>query len=137
MKSSKSCACLQRPDIYLLAAIYVVCYAITSAHTNGITASIIYMENSSGLRVSRQSQIDAVELNSTKQRLDEIAGSFTKGDAFMGAVLVATGSDILHDRGYGKAVDGREKTKHCSQRVYQGCRIFLPNYRQTGSNGDR
>jgi CubicO group peptidase (beta-lactamase class C family) len=36
--------------------------------------------------------------------LDEVAGSFTKDDAFMGAVLVAKGPDILLDKGYGKAV---------------------------------
>jgi CubicO group peptidase (beta-lactamase class C family) len=30
--------------------------------------------------------------------------SFTKDDAFMGAVLVAKGSDIILNKGYGKAV---------------------------------
>jgi CubicO group peptidase (beta-lactamase class C family) len=36
--------------------------------------------------------------------LQEVAGSFAKDDSFMGAVLVAKGSDILLDKGYGKAV---------------------------------
>jgi CubicO group peptidase (beta-lactamase class C family) len=42
--------------------------------------------------------------NSTKERLDMVASSFTKDEAFMGAVLVAKGPDILLDKGYGKAV---------------------------------
>src|ERR1700679_1946986 len=104
MNSSKSRACLKRPGTYLLAAICVVCYATTLAQSSGITASTIHKETSNGLRVSTLSQADAVEPNSTKQRLDEVAGSFTKDDAFMGAVLVANGSDILLDKGYGKAV---------------------------------
>jgi CubicO group peptidase (beta-lactamase class C family) len=74
------------------------------AQTSGITEPAIHKETSSDLRVSTPSQADAVELNSTKERLDEVADSFTKDDAFMGAVLVATGSDILLDKGYGKAI---------------------------------
>ena len=42
--------------------------------------------------------------DSAKERLDEVASSFTKDDAFMGAVLVAKGPNILLDKGYGKAV---------------------------------
>jgi hypothetical protein len=104
MNRSKSRASLKRPGTYLLVAICVVCYATTLAQTGGITTSTIHKETSSGLRVSTPSQADAVEPNSTNQRLDEVAGSFTKDDAFMGAVLVAKGSDILLDKGYGKAV---------------------------------
>jgi CubicO group peptidase (beta-lactamase class C family) len=104
MNSSKSHAYPQRPGICFLAAICVVCYATALAQTSRITASTIHKETSSGLRVSMPSQADAVEPNSTKQRLDEVAGSFTKDDAFMGAVLVAKGPDILLDKGYGKAV---------------------------------
>jgi CubicO group peptidase (beta-lactamase class C family) len=104
MNSSKSRACLERPGTYLFAAICVVCHATTLAQTSAMTASIIHKVTSSDLRVSPPSQADTVEPNSTKQRLDEVAGSFTKDDAFMGAVLVAKGSDILLDKGYGKAV---------------------------------
>ena len=104
MNSSKSCARLKRSGTYLLAAIWVVCCSTTLAQTSAITASTIHKETSSGLRASTPSQADAVEPNSTKQRLDEVAGSFTKDDAFMGAVLVAKGSHILLDKGYGKAV---------------------------------
>jgi CubicO group peptidase (beta-lactamase class C family) len=74
------------------------------AQTSGMTEPAIHKEASSDLRVSTQSQADAVEPNSTKRRLGEVADSFTKDDAFMGAVLVAKGSDILLDKGYGKAV---------------------------------
>jgi CubicO group peptidase (beta-lactamase class C family) len=49
-------------------------------------------------------QTGAAVPNSTKERLDVVASSFTKDEAFMGAVLVAKGSDILLDKGYGKAV---------------------------------
>jgi CubicO group peptidase (beta-lactamase class C family) len=104
MNSSKSRACLNRPSAYLLAAICAVCHATTLAQTSGITASTIHKETSSGPQVSTPSQADAAEPNSTKQRLGEVAGSFTRDDAFMGAVLVARGSDILLDKGYGKAV---------------------------------
>jgi len=104
MNSSKSRACLKRQDTYLLAAICVVCYATTLAQTSGITASTIHKETPCSLRVSTPSQADSVEPNSTKQRLDEVARSFAKDDAFMGAVRVAKGSDILLDQGYGKAV---------------------------------
>jgi CubicO group peptidase (beta-lactamase class C family) len=69
-----------------------------------MTASTVHTEPSSGLRVSAPSQADAVEPISIKHRLNEVAGSFTKDDAFMGAVLVARDSDILLDKGYGKAV---------------------------------
>jgi CubicO group peptidase (beta-lactamase class C family) len=74
------------------------------AQTSGITEPAIPKETSSGLRVSTASQADDVEPNSTKQRFDEVAVSFTKDDAFMGAVLVAKDSNILLDKGYGKAV---------------------------------
>jgi CubicO group peptidase (beta-lactamase class C family) len=104
MNSSKSRACLNRPGTYLLAAICVVCHATTLAQTSGITASTIHKETSSGLRASTPSQADAADPNSTRQRLGEVASSYTKDDAFMGAVLVAKGSDILLDKGYGKAV---------------------------------
>jgi CubicO group peptidase (beta-lactamase class C family) len=49
-------------------------------------------------------QAGATQPDSSNQRLDEVARSFTKDDAFMGAVLVAKGSDVLLDKGYGKAV---------------------------------
>jgi CubicO group peptidase (beta-lactamase class C family) len=104
MNSLKSRACLERPGTYLLAAICVVCHATTLAQTSGMTASTVHTEPSSGLRVSAPSQADAVEPISIKHRLNEVAGSFTKDDAFMGAVLVARDSDILLDKGYGKAV---------------------------------
>lgn len=102
MNSSKSRACLKRPGTYLLAAICVVCYATTLAQTSGITASTIHKETPTGLQVSTPSRADAVEPKSTRQRLDEVASSFTKNDAFMGAILVAKGPDILLDKGYGK-----------------------------------
>ena len=104
MNSSKSRACLKRPGTYLFAAICVLCCRKSLAQTSGITASTIPKEASSGPRASTPSQADAVEPNSTKQRVDEVAGSFTRDDAFLGAVLVAKGSDILLDKGYGKAV---------------------------------
>jgi CubicO group peptidase (beta-lactamase class C family) len=49
-------------------------------------------------------QTGAAVPNSTRERLDLVASSFTKDEAFMGAVLVAKGPDILLDKGYGKAV---------------------------------
>lgn len=42
--------------------------------------------------------------DSSSQRLDEVASSFTKDDAFMGSVLVAKGQSVLLNKGYGKAV---------------------------------
>jgi CubicO group peptidase (beta-lactamase class C family) len=42
--------------------------------------------------------------DSSSQRLDEVASSFTKDDAFMGAVLVAKGPTIFLNKAYGKAV---------------------------------
>src|ERR1035438_296769 len=104
MNSSKIRDFLKRMATYLLPAICVVCCATALAQTSGITARSIRMETSNGLRVSAPSQTDAVEPDSTKQRLGEVASSFTKDDGFMGAVLVAKGSDILLDKGYGKAV---------------------------------
>jgi CubicO group peptidase (beta-lactamase class C family) len=104
MNRAKSCACLKRPGTYLLAAICVVCCATALAQTSSITASTIHMETPRSLRVSTPSQANSIEPSSTKQRLDEVARSFAKDDAFMGAVLVAKGSDILLDQGYGKAV---------------------------------
>ncbi len=38
-----------------------------------------------------------------KARLDQVAGSYTAGDAFMGAVLVVDGDRVLLDKGYGMA----------------------------------
>jgi CubicO group peptidase (beta-lactamase class C family) len=93
----------KRPGIYLL-AICVVCYATAWAQTSGRTESATRKDSSSGLRASTPSRADAVEPNSTNQRLDEVAGSFARDDSFMGAVLVAKGSEILLDKGYGKAV---------------------------------
>jgi CubicO group peptidase (beta-lactamase class C family) len=81
-----------------------VCHATTLAQTSGLTASTIHNKTSSGLQASTPSQTTTVEPDSTKQRLGGVASSFTKDDAFMGAVLVAKGSDILLDKGYGKAV---------------------------------
>src|ERR1019366_5545216 len=77
---------------YLLPAICVVCCATALAQTSGITEPSIRTETSSGLTPS---QTDAVEPDSIKQRLGEVASSFTKNDAFMGAVLVAKGPDIV------------------------------------------
>ncbi|WP_420236212.1 serine hydrolase [Telmatobacter bradus] len=49
-------------------------------------------------------QEQAVETNAINKRLDEVANSFTKNDAFMGTVLVAKDSNLLLNNGYGKAV---------------------------------
>src|ERR1035438_1692572 len=38
-----------------------------------------------------------------KARLDQVAGSYTAGNAFMGAVLVVDGDRVLLDKGYGMA----------------------------------
>ena len=38
-----------------------------------------------------------------KARLDQVAGSYTSGNAFMGAVLVVDGDRVLLDKGYGMA----------------------------------
>ncbi|MBW4045173.1 MAG: beta-lactamase family protein [Acidobacteria bacterium] len=38
-----------------------------------------------------------------KARLDEVVKSYTVGNAFMGAVLVASGDQVLLDKGYGEA----------------------------------
>jgi CubicO group peptidase (beta-lactamase class C family) len=40
---------------------------------------------------------------SLRQRLDQIANSYTADNAFMGSVLVARGNEILLNKGYGKA----------------------------------
>jgi CubicO group peptidase (beta-lactamase class C family) len=80
MNSSKIRDFLNRISIYLLTAICVVYCARALAQTG------------------------AAVPDSTKERLDEVASSFTRDDAFMGAVLVAKGPDILLDKGYGKAV---------------------------------
>jgi CubicO group peptidase (beta-lactamase class C family) len=40
---------------------------------------------------------------SLRERLDQIAGSYTADNTFMGAVLVARGNDILLNKGYGEA----------------------------------
>jgi len=104
MNSSKSQACLKSRGIYLLATICVLCYATASAQTSGTTESASRRGASSGSQASASSRAGAVEPNSTAQRLDEVAGSLAEDDSFMGAVLVAKGSDILLDKGYGKAV---------------------------------
>jgi CubicO group peptidase (beta-lactamase class C family) len=104
MNGSKVGEFLNRIAAYLLPAICAVCCASALAQTSNITTPAIQMETSSGLRVSTPSQADAVEPDSTKQRLNEVANSFTKDNAFMGAVLVAKSSDIFLDKGYGKAV---------------------------------
>ena len=80
MNSLKSGASLRRRANCLLLAIWVIACATASA------------------------QADAVEPDSSNQRLDEVASSFTKDNAFMGAVLVAKGPTVLLDKGYGKAV---------------------------------
>ena len=49
-------------------------------------------------------QAGPAQPDSSSQRLDEVASSFTKDNAFMGAVLVANGPTTLLDKGYGKAV---------------------------------
>lgn len=40
---------------------------------------------------------------SLRERLDQIANSYTADNAFMGSVLVARGNEILLNKGYGKA----------------------------------
>jgi CubicO group peptidase (beta-lactamase class C family) len=47
---------------------------------------------------AQESNMEAV-----KVRLDQVASSYTAGNAFMGSVLVASGNDILLNRGYGMA----------------------------------
>lgn len=80
MHSSQCSASLIRRVIYFLLAIWVVRSATVFA------------------------QAGVVEPDSSTQRLDEVASSFTKDNAFMGAVLVVKGSTILLDKAYGKAV---------------------------------
>jgi CubicO group peptidase (beta-lactamase class C family) len=80
MNSSKIRESLNRISIYSLTAICVMYCATALAQT--------------GAEVP----------DSAKERLDEVASSFTQDDAFMGAVLVAKGPNILLDKGYGKAV---------------------------------
>lgn len=80
MNSSKIREFLNPISIYLLPALCVMYCATASAQTG------------------------AAVPNSTRERLDLVASSFTKDEAFMGAVLVAKGPDILLDKGYGKAV---------------------------------
>jgi CubicO group peptidase (beta-lactamase class C family) len=45
----------------------------------------------------------AGRIPATTARLDAVANSYTPKDAFMGAVLVASGNDLLLNRGYGEA----------------------------------
>ena len=104
MNRSRIRGFLKRMATYLSPVICVVCSAAAMAQTSGITARSIRMETSNDLRVSAPLQADAIDPDSTKQRLGEVASSFTKDDGFMGAVLVAKGTDILLDEGYGKAV---------------------------------
>jgi CubicO group peptidase (beta-lactamase class C family) len=80
MNNSQCSASLIRRVIYFLFAIWVVRSATVFA------------------------QAGAVEPDSSNQRLDEVASSFTKDNAFMGAVLVVKGPNILLDKAYGKAV---------------------------------
>ena len=80
MNSSKIREFLTRISIYLLLAICVMYCATALAQTG------------------------AAVPDPTKERLDEVASSFTKDNAFMGAVVVAKGAGILLDKGYGKAV---------------------------------
>src|SRR6201996_7573149 len=40
---------------------------------------------------------------SLRERLDQIANSYTADNTFMGSVLVARGNEILLNKGYGKA----------------------------------
>jgi hypothetical protein len=80
------------PAYHLLPAICVVCCATALAQTGGITEPPIRIETSSGLRVSTPSQTDAGEPDSIRQRLDEVASSFTKNDAFMGCSPGGDGS---------------------------------------------
>ena len=89
---------------YFLVAICVVGCATAFAQASSITAAIIRTETSSCSRICTSRQADAVEPDSLNQRLDEVASSFTKDDAFMGAVLVARDNTILFDKAYGKAV---------------------------------
>ena len=44
------------------------------------------------------------DMAAVRARLDEVARSYTPHDAFMGAVLVADGDQVLLDKGYGMAV---------------------------------
>lgn len=104
MNSSKICEFLNRAAAYLLPVICVACNTTALAQTESRTAPPIRMETSSGSRASTPTQTGAIEPDSTRQRLDEVANSFTSDDAFMGTVLVAKGPDILLDKGYGKAV---------------------------------
>jgi CubicO group peptidase (beta-lactamase class C family) len=80
MNSSQCSASLRRRIIYFLLAICVVRPATAFA------------------------QADPARPDLSIQRLDEVASSFTKDNAFMGAVLVANGPTTLLDKGYGKAV---------------------------------
>src|SRR4029077_6821221 len=80
MNSSQCSVSLRRRIIYFLLAICVVCPATAFAQAGPARPDL------------------------SIQRLDEVASSFTKDDAFMGAVLVANGPTTLLDKGYGKAV---------------------------------
>lgn len=80
MDSSQFSVSLKRRAIYFLLAISVVRSATVFA------------------------QAGPAQPDSSSQHLDEVASSFTKDNAFMGAVLVANGPTILLDSGYGKAV---------------------------------
>lgn len=104
MNSFKVCNFLCRMVSVLLLEICVVCCTAASAQTGNISSSPIHMQTSSGLPVSTLQQTSDAREDHTKQRLEEVTASFIKDDAFMGAVLVAKGPDILLDKGYGKAV---------------------------------
>jgi CubicO group peptidase (beta-lactamase class C family) len=87
-----------------LLAICVAYYATAFAQASSITPRTMGMETPGSAQGSTSSQAGAGELDSLKQRLDEVASSFTKDSAFMGTVLVAKGPTVLLDKGYGKAV---------------------------------
>jgi CubicO group peptidase (beta-lactamase class C family) len=50
-----------------------------------------------------QSDADEVKPRNVETRLDEVARSYTPGNAFMGSVLVVQGDKVLLDKGYGMA----------------------------------
>lgn len=87
-----------------LLAICVAYCATAFAQASSITPRTMHMETSGSAQDSISSQAGAGDPDLLKQSLDEVATSFTKENAFMGAVLVAKGPIILLDKGYGKAV---------------------------------
>jgi CubicO group peptidase (beta-lactamase class C family) len=104
MNTFRTGPCPRRRHGRSLLAICLAYGAMASAHMSGITPRFTHMETSGNAQDSISSQAGASDLDSLKQRLDEVATSFTKDNAFMGAVLVAKGPTVLLDKGYGKAV---------------------------------